>query len=710
MGENVIKITGKIGASQTFYVTGDGDYDTLKNIPIINLTGTDEEPILLNTLETGLYRLNGIYRVNASETDKTQAENRLTIVKRVSGNDIYLQMLKPQGNIVEFYHITEVDTLHKEVVLSNLATVQDIPTKVSELENDSKYITEAELKTFGYATEEFVRSQGYLTEETDPTVPDHVKNITEADINKWNEKYQLPVASQTTLGGIKVGNNLSIGQDGTLNAEKSTQSYAELTNKPKINNVELDGEKSLNDLGIQAQGNYATKEELPTKTSQLENDSNFISEIPVASTSTLGGIKVGDNLEITADGVLNALGSDFPIIDATGDIEVDLDNYLEECTWIIKGNNVKQMKNSVYESVKTAPSAILTIRTVNGATYQSLEFPSSAYSTSTGYNIYNYIGARKIKPSIDERFQFFNTPTRITNNYTSGIFNDAQSHAFSQSGANELYTEIIEAIGKFGTSSGLAKLTKLKTTDKKSLVNAINELVDIKQDKLTAGDGITIENNVISALGGGEVFKYIHEIEPAEGEIFDLATLIDDGIYYCHSQGTSRDERYKNKLSNEIGYGDFVVIISSGMQNKPTTPNSDRFVARMDITALDYIYFSIYNGTNHYAARTGKYDTRFTSKIWLTPKSNFTLSSSFIPNMGAIQNLAQYIASNYNNIPTLSTLTTTDKTSLVKAINEINAKISSGTLATNLAEVQGYDATKTQVLKNINGQFTWVEE
>ena len=27
-----------------------------------------------------------------------------------------------------------------------------------------------------------------------------------------------------------------------------------------------------------------------------------------------------------------------------------------------------------------------------------------------------------------------------------------------------------------------------------------------------------------------------------------------------------------------------------------------------------------------------------------------------------------------------------------------------------LAEMQGYDATKTQVLKNINGQFTWVSE
>lgn len=515
MGENVIKITGKMGASQTFYVAGDGNYDTLKNIPIINLTGTDEEPILLNALETGLYRLNGIYRVNASETDKTQAENRLTIVKRVSGNDIYLQMLKPQGNIVEFYHITEADTLHKEVALSNLATVQDIPTKVSELENDSKYITEAELKTFGYATEEFVRSQGYLTEETDPTVPDHVKNITEADINKWNEKYQLPVASQTTLGGIKVGNNLSIGQDGTLNAEKSTQSYAELTNKPKINNVELDGEKSLNDLGIQAQGNYATKEELPTKTSQLENDSNFISEIPVASTSTLGGIKVGDNLEITADGVLNALGSAFPIIDATGETEIDLDNYLDDGTWIIKGHNVKQIKEYGAVSIQETNWAILEIKTQkwlsNSFVYQILRFPMMAYNNG-GLQIRMNYGVRQIKPSIETSFKNHGIPISMTNHYDS-----------------------------------------------------------------LPNDGY---NKVLSAIGS-----------------YDMYTV-----------------------------------------------------------------------------------------------------------------LMSYLTNNINNKPRLTNLTTTDKTSLIAAINEINAKIPSGTLATNLAEVQGYDATKTQVLKNINGQFTWVEE
>lgn len=39
----------------------------------------------------------------------------------------------------------------------------------------------------GYATESWVEGKGYLTEETDPTVPQYIKSITEADIEKWNK-------------------------------------------------------------------------------------------------------------------------------------------------------------------------------------------------------------------------------------------------------------------------------------------------------------------------------------------------------------------------------------------------------------------------------------------------------------------------------------------------------------------------------------------
>lgn len=47
-----------------------------------------------------------------------------------------------------------------------------------------------------------------------------------------------------------------------------TTVYSELSDKPRINNVTLEGDKSLDELGIN----------IPTKTSEVENDSNFVSD------------------------------------------------------------------------------------------------------------------------------------------------------------------------------------------------------------------------------------------------------------------------------------------------------------------------------------------------------------------------------------------------------------------------------------------------
>ena len=60
------------------------------------------------------------------------------------------------------------------------------------------------------------------------------------------------------------------------NGESGTTDYSDLENKPKINNVELNGNKSLQDLGVQPRGDYALNEDIPTKTSELQNDSGFI--------------------------------------------------------------------------------------------------------------------------------------------------------------------------------------------------------------------------------------------------------------------------------------------------------------------------------------------------------------------------------------------------------------------------------------------------
>ena len=91
---------------------------------------------------------------------------------------------------------------------------------------------------------------GGVVEETDPTVPQHVKNITEQDIEKWNN-----------------------GTGGT----GGTSDYNDLKNKPKINEIELEGNKTLDELGIQPKGDYASKKELANKAS-INDMTNYIEE------------------------------------------------------------------------------------------------------------------------------------------------------------------------------------------------------------------------------------------------------------------------------------------------------------------------------------------------------------------------------------------------------------------------------------------------
>lgn len=103
---------------------------------------------------------------------------------------------------------------------NDLTNKPTIPTLVSQLTNDTGFITSSALS--GYATESWVQSQNYLTTVgwNDITgKPTFATVATSGDYNDLINKpsaYSLPIASSSTLGGIKVGTGLSIGVDGTL--------------------------------------------------------------------------------------------------------------------------------------------------------------------------------------------------------------------------------------------------------------------------------------------------------------------------------------------------------------------------------------------------------------------------------------------------------------------------------------------------------------
>ena len=97
--------------------------------------------------------------------------------------------------------------------------------------------------------------------------------------------YSLPTASSSTLGGVKVGTNLSIDDNGILSATDTTYGAATLFTDGLMSGYD---KGKLDGIAINA-NNYS---------------------LPTASSSTLGGVKVGTNLSIS-NGVLSATNTTY---------------------------------------------------------------------------------------------------------------------------------------------------------------------------------------------------------------------------------------------------------------------------------------------------------------------------------------------------------------------------------------------------------------
>ena len=128
-----------------------------------------------------------------------------------------------------------------------LASTSDIPTKTSQLTNDSGYITSLD----GYATEEWVNSQGFATNES----------VTEGLAGKQDELVE--------------GNGINISGN-TISAD-----YSSIDNKPSLNGKTLEASTNIVPV-IQVQA-------IPTKltiTPSLGNQTGQAVELPGYNTST----------------------------------------------------------------------------------------------------------------------------------------------------------------------------------------------------------------------------------------------------------------------------------------------------------------------------------------------------------------------------------------------------------------------------------------
>ena len=124
-----------------------------------------------------------------------------------------------------------------------------------------------------------------------------------------DQSYTLPKATDTSLGGVKIdGNNLSIDSNGVLHATDTNTEYDAGTG------IRIDTPVSGNDEIVNTGVLNVTKNSSNELVISKESGDTIISlpseySLPIATTSTLGGIVVGNNLTInTTTGVLDANG------------------------------------------------------------------------------------------------------------------------------------------------------------------------------------------------------------------------------------------------------------------------------------------------------------------------------------------------------------------------------------------------------------------
>lgn len=242
--------------------------------------------------------------------------------------------------------------------LEPYAKTADVPTKTSQLDNDSHYITanEAPVQSVNTKTGAVVLTQDDIGDgKTYVRTHNDFTDVLKAQINTNEDNIAMLDGDveglQTDVGTLKTNatnlqtaltskQDVIVGAASTITEDNLAANRALVSNssgKVAVSNVTstelgyLDGvtsnvqtqlDKKLEKAPVTSVNSKTDAVQLnasdvgalpdttiiPSKTSQLDNDSGFITELPIASSTQLGGVKVGAGLSVTTNGVLSATG------------------------------------------------------------------------------------------------------------------------------------------------------------------------------------------------------------------------------------------------------------------------------------------------------------------------------------------------------------------------------------------------------------------
>ena len=256
-------------------------------------------------------------------------------------------------------------------------------------------------------------------------------------------KYTLPIASDSQLGGVMIGEGLSIS-DGKINVLNNDITWDDIQNKPTI----------------------------PTKVSQLQNDSGYLTSenlpdeyiLPSATSSSLGGVIVGDGLSINSNGVISSNHIDDIINNlklsydsSTGIVNLTYNNnIISSITIEVSKNNYSIINNlnnattnNISGSIEEGSSYSATITANTGYTISSITVTMNGVDVTSSAVSGNNINISNVTGNIVITVNTSVTTYTITNNLTNCTTNN-NSNTISY---NSSYSSIISANSGYEISS-----------------------------------------------------------------------------------------------------------------------------------------------------------------------------------------------------------------------------------------------------------------
>lgn len=276
-GENQYVFMQKVGETYQTPITSQLAQNGSVDLQLVITEGTDENEI--PKFKSNVFYLPFGKSINAEIEQPEEVEEWIDIantkLNQVDNVDIDITTIDDVTKV----EITRKDGTKKEAVVNgSVNSIIDVLVDNKSVVKDN--IANIDLSDKVDKVEGKVLSTNDFTND-DKEKLDGLSNYNDTKIKKEIESKQDELISGQN---IKTINNQSILGSGNIIIESSSggsSNYQDLNNKPSINNIELNGNKTLEELGIQPKGNYLTEHQDLTdyaKKTDIPNVDDFITK------------------------------------------------------------------------------------------------------------------------------------------------------------------------------------------------------------------------------------------------------------------------------------------------------------------------------------------------------------------------------------------------------------------------------------------------